>query len=74
MKSVPSKRPWNCGKGALTSKNAIRTIDEVYYFKAEDKYTIPVTKEGESLIKKSIRKLIMELDPYQFWQIHRGTE
>jgi len=49
------------------------SIDEVCYFKAEDKYTVVKTLEGESLIKKSIRQLTEELDPDQFWRIHRGT-
>ncbi len=48
-------------------------IDEVTYFKAEDKYTLVRTLEKESLIKKSIRQLSDELDPDQFWRIHRGT-
>jgi DNA-binding LytR/AlgR family response regulator len=48
-------------------------IDDVCYFKAEDKYTVVKTREGESLIKKSIRQLDGELDPEQFWRIHRGT-
>jgi DNA-binding LytR/AlgR family response regulator len=48
-------------------------IDDVCYFKAEDKYTVVQTLEGESLIKKSIRHLTGELDPDQFWRIHRGT-
>ena len=49
------------------------SIDEVSFFKAEDKYTVVKTLEGESLIKKSIRQLTEELDPDQFWRIHRGT-
>jgi DNA-binding LytR/AlgR family response regulator len=49
------------------------SIDEVCYFKAEDKYTVVKTLGGESLIKKSIRQLAEELDPNQFWRIHRGT-
>jgi len=48
-------------------------VDEVCYFQASDKYTVVMTREGESLIKKSIKKLSEELDPDQFWQIHRGT-
>jgi len=48
-------------------------IDDVCYFKAEDKYTVVKTREGESLIKQSIRQLVEELDPDQFWRIHRGT-
>jgi DNA-binding LytR/AlgR family response regulator len=49
------------------------SIDEVCYFKAEDKYTVVKAHGGESLIKKSIRQLTEELDPDQFWRIHRGT-
>ena len=55
-------------------KDAVRLIpvEEVDYFRAEDKYTLVITKEGESLIKKSIKELSEELDPGQFWQIHRA--
>ena len=48
-------------------------VDEVCYFKAEDKYTVVKTPTSESLIKKSIRQLATELDPDQFWRIHRST-
>jgi len=48
-------------------------VEEIDFFKAEDKYTVVATKEGESLIKKGIRELVQELDPDRFWQIHRGT-
>lgn len=48
-------------------------VDEVYYFKASDKYTMVITKEGESIIKKPIKELADELNPQQFWRIHRGT-
>jgi DNA-binding LytR/AlgR family response regulator len=59
----------------VQNRDSIRliSVDEVYYFRSEDKYTVLVTREGESLIKKSIRELAQELDPRQFWQIHRGT-
>ena len=48
-------------------------MEEADYFKAEDKYALVVTKEEESLIRRSIKELAQELDPGQFWQIHRGT-
>jgi DNA-binding LytR/AlgR family response regulator len=48
-------------------------VDEVVYFKAQDKYTQVMTGEGESLIRKTIKELAGELAPEQFWQIHRGT-
>jgi DNA-binding LytR/AlgR family response regulator len=49
------------------------SVDDICYFKAEDKYTVIKTRGGESLIKKTIRQLSEELDPDQFWRIHRGT-
>ncbi|MEW6664922.1 MAG: LytTR family DNA-binding domain-containing protein [Thermodesulfobacteriota bacterium] len=48
-------------------------VDEVIYFKAGDKYTRVITREGESLVRKPIKDLVEELDPERFWQIHRGT-
>ena len=48
-------------------------VDDIFYFKAEDKYTVVKTREGEALIKKTIQQLSEELDPDQFWRIHRGV-
>ena len=47
-------------------------VDEVIYFKADDKYTSVVTRDKEYLIRKPICELSTELDPELFWQIHRG--
>ena len=49
------------------------TVDEVSYFQADNKYTRVVTGEGEALIRKPLKELVEELDPNQFWQIHRST-
>ncbi len=49
------------------------TVEEICYFKADSKYTMVVTPTAESLIKKPIKELCDELDPAQFWQIHRST-
>jgi len=56
-------------------KDGVRLIpvEEVCYFQASDKYTMVITKGGDSLIRKTIKELVGELDPCQFWQIHRGT-
>jgi DNA-binding LytR/AlgR family response regulator len=48
-------------------------VDDVAYFKADDKYTVVVTAEGEALIRKPIRELLEVLDPAVFKQIHRST-
>jgi DNA-binding LytR/AlgR family response regulator len=48
-------------------------VDDVAYFKADDKYTVVMTAEGESLIRKPIRDLLEALDPTTFKQVHRST-
>jgi len=48
-------------------------VDEVLFFVADEKYTRVQTAKQEALIRKPIRELIAELDPAQFWQIHRST-
>jgi len=59
----------------LQHGNSVRLIpvDDVIYFKAQNKYTLVMTREGESLIRKPVKELVSELDPEKFWQIHRGT-
>ncbi|WP_396267696.1 LytR/AlgR family response regulator transcription factor [Ideonella sp.] len=48
-------------------------VDEVIYFEAADKYVRVMTAAKEHLIRLSLRELLSQLDPQQFWQIHRGT-
>lgn len=48
-------------------------VDDVAYFRADNKYTVVMTAEGEALIRKPIRELLMALDPTVFRQIHRST-
>ncbi len=48
-------------------------VEDVAYFKADDKYTVVVTAEGEALIRKPIRDLLEVLDPALFKQVHRST-
>ena len=49
------------------------TVDEVMFFQSDNKYTRLGLKDGEALIRKPLKELIDELDPQQFWQIHRST-
>jgi DNA-binding LytR/AlgR family response regulator len=49
------------------------TVEEILYFRADSKYTLVVTADGESLIRKTIKELCDELDPTMFWQIHRSS-
>ncbi|HEX7686948.1 MAG TPA: LytTR family DNA-binding domain-containing protein, partial [Burkholderiaceae bacterium] len=48
-------------------------VDEVLYFRSDEKYTLVVWVGGEALIRKSIRELLDGLDPETFIQVHRST-
>lgn len=55
--------------------NSVRMIAlaDVVYFEALDKYINVVCHDSEALIRTSLKELLPQLDPQQFWQIHRGT-
>jgi DNA-binding LytR/AlgR family response regulator len=48
------------------------TVDDVCYFRADNKYVSVVTANSESLITMPLKELIERLDPEMFWQVHRG--
>ena len=48
-------------------------VDEVLFFVSDEKYTRVQTAQQEALIRKPMKELLAELDPAQFWQIHRST-
>ena len=54
-----------------TTLRMIPTSD-ILFFRAEDKYTRVQTEGFEALIRKPIKELVEELDPEEFWQIHRA--
>jgi DNA-binding LytR/AlgR family response regulator len=69
----PAKSHLRWVKASQGQNVRLITVDEVFYFQADSKYTLVVTAGGESLIRKTIAELAAELDPELFWQIHRGT-
>lgn len=60
----------NASRGAAVR---LITVEEILYFKSDQKYTLVVTADAEALIKKTIKNLNVELDPTMFWQVHRST-
>lgn len=48
-------------------------IDEVLAFEAADKYVRVLTAGHEYLIRTPLKDLQPQLDPAEFWQVHRGT-
>ena len=60
----------NASRGAAVR---LLTVEEILYFKSDQKFTMVATTDGEALIKKTIKELTDELDPMMFWQVHRST-
>jgi DNA-binding LytR/AlgR family response regulator len=46
---------------------------EVLFFQSDEKYTRVQTATAELLIRKTLKELVDELDPDEFWRIHRST-
>ena len=68
---TPRYLQWiNASRGAAVR---LITVEEILYFKSDQKYTLVVTPDTEALIKKTIKDLAAELDPTMFWQVHRST-
>lgn len=55
------------------SETQLLMVEDVAYFRADNKYTVAMTAEGELLLRKPLRELIVELDPQFFKQVHRST-
>ena len=80
LESLRTHFPGATGKAPLAwitasvgKETRLIMVDDVAYFKAEDKYTVVATSSGDALIRKPIRDLLDQLDPQLFKQIHRST-
>ena len=48
------------------------TTDEILFFRSDHKYTAAVTREREHLVSRTLKQLVEELDPEEFWRVHRS--
>ena len=68
---APERLRWvRASSGELTHQIA---VDDVLFFRADDKYTCVQTATTEHLIRTPIAELAAALDPGQFVQVHRST-
>jgi len=70
---APAPAPLQWIRAAQGQETRLIAIDEVIYFQSNDKYTSIFLADGESLIRTPLSKLKEQLDPQQFWQIHRSV-
>ncbi|OPX55820.1 two component transcriptional regulator, LytTR family [Oceanospirillum multiglobuliferum] len=60
-------------KAAKGESIHIIAIDQVFALVAEDKYVTVHSSEGEFLLRSSLKELKQQLDPDQFWLVHRSV-
>ena len=60
-------------QASLGNNLKLINVDDILYFQSDTKYTRVVARDGEALVRKTLRELAAELDPRHFWQVHRGT-
>ena len=73
LPGLPAQPPLQWITASAGRETKLILVDDVAYFQADDKYTVVMTAEGESLIRKPLRDLLDVLDPEVFRQIHRST-
>ncbi|MCC6867788.1 MAG: response regulator transcription factor [Burkholderiales bacterium] len=60
-------------KAAVGKQVKLIAVADIVYFQSDTKYTRVVLADGEALIRTPLKDLLADLDPKQFWQVHRGT-
>ena len=48
-------------------------VEDVCCLQSADKYTLLQTRDAELLLRTPLKEMVAQLDPQQFWQVHRGT-
>ncbi len=51
----------------------IVAVEDVCCLQSADKYTLLLTRDAEMLLRTPLKELITQLDPQDFWQVHRGS-
>ncbi len=69
--AAPERLRWvRASSGDITHQIA---VEDVLFFRADEKYTCVQTAQAEHLIRTPIAELATQLDPARFVQVHRST-
>jgi DNA-binding LytR/AlgR family response regulator len=60
-------------KASVGQSVKLIAVEQIFYFRSDEKYTTVAWEGGQALIRKSIKELIDELDPQMFAQVHRSS-
>ena len=71
--TAPSTAPLVWITASAGRETRLIMVDDVLYFQADSKYTLVMTVEGEAVVRKPLRELLLQLNSTHFKQIHRST-
>jgi DNA-binding LytR/AlgR family response regulator len=73
LPAKPAEAPLVWLTASAGKETRLVMVDDVAYFKSDNKYTIVMTAQGEALLRTPLHELLAKLDPTHFKQVHRST-
>lgn len=70
---APPRKALQWIKASVGTSVRLIPVEQVAFFKSDEKYTLVAWDGGEALIRKTIRELADELDTEKFAQVHRSV-
>ncbi len=71
--SAPERKYLKWIQASVGNLLRLVTVEEIFFFQSDAKYTRVVMAQSEALIRKPIKELIEDLDPDTFVQVSRGA-
>ena len=72
-RAAPQRPKLQWIKASVGTSVRLIAVEQIAFFKSDEKYTLVAWDGGEALIRKTIRELADELDPERFAQVHRSV-
>lgn len=69
----PKAEPLRWLRAQVGESVRLVSVDDVCCLQSADKYTLLLTRDTELVLRTPLKDLVTQLDPQQFWQVHRGA-
>ena len=73
LSGAPTTPKMRWVQASTGSTTRLIAVEDILFFRSDEKYTRVQTAEQEALIRVPIKDLLPQLDEEVFWQIHRST-
>ena len=73
LSGAPTTPKMRWVQASTGSTTRLIAVEDILFFRSDEKYTRVQTAQQEALIRVPIKDLLPQLDEQVFWQIHRST-